>query len=527
MAVIGIDIGGSGIKGALVDIRRGELVGERFRVDTPEPSNPKSVVSAVAEVVGHFRGRPERVGITFPGVISNGVVRTAANVDKSWMNTNGAQLFSQELHCPVALVNDADAAGMAEMEFGAGKGRKGKVVMLTFGTGIGSAVFIDGMLVPNTEFGHIKMHGVDAEKRAAARVRQDEDLGWGAWSKRVRKYLQHLEQLLSPDLFIVGGGVSRKSDNFLDRIDIETEVVPAMLLNNAGIIGAALATPQATEGRPMPATSTGARKTTGTSRKTTAKKAGTSSPTARKSAKSTTPRKSTASKSASTRKSTSPRTSTTASKSTSARKSATASKSTSARKSATASKSTSPRKSTTASKSTSPRKSTTASKSTSPRKSATASKSTSPRKSATASKSTSPRKSTAASKSTTPRKSTATRKSTTGRKSTARKAATPRKSSTARKAPATRKSTTARKSTAPRKASTGPARRAGTARKAGSVRTGSTRKATAARKSTSARKSTTRTRKTTSAARKSTSTPRATSQIRRTTPKNPRTQKRG
>ncbi len=163
MAVIGIDIGGSGIKGALVDIRRGELTGERFRVDTPQPSNVKSVIAAAGEVVRHFESRPERVGITFPGVIQNGVVRTAANVDKSWMNTEGAKLFSQELHAPVALINDADAAGMAEMEFGAGKGRMGKVVMLTFGTGIGSAVFMDGMLVPNTEFGHIKMHGVDAE----------------------------------------------------------------------------------------------------------------------------------------------------------------------------------------------------------------------------------------------------------------------------------------------------------------------------------------------------------------------------
>jgi polyphosphate glucokinase len=240
MAIIGIDIGGSGIKGAPVDVTQGTLTEERFRVETPQPSDVNRVVAAVAEVAGHF-GTAERIGITFPGVVLGGVTRTAANVDKSWLGAPAQDLFAQAVGAPVTLLNDADAAGVAEMRFGAGRGRRGVTVMLTLGTGIGSAIFIDDRLVPNTEFGHIEVDGEDAEERASAHAREVDKLGWGKWAKHVERYLKEIEKLLNPDLIIIGGGVSKKSEKFLPLIDIRTPVVPAVLLNEAGIIGAALA----------------------------------------------------------------------------------------------------------------------------------------------------------------------------------------------------------------------------------------------------------------------------------------------
>lgn len=239
MAILGIDIGGSGVKGAPVDTVRGELLEERFRVPTPQPSDVTSVVEAVAEVAGKFDGY-DRVGVTFPGVVVDGVVRTAANVDKSWLDARGADLFTQRLGKPVSVLNDADAAGVAEVRFGAGKDQRGLIMMITLGTGIGSALFLDGQLVPNTEFGHLEIDGKDAELRASDRVREADDLSWEKWSGRVQEYLRHVEALLSPRLFIIGGGVSKKSDKFFPLIDIRTPLVPAKLLNNAGIIGAAV-----------------------------------------------------------------------------------------------------------------------------------------------------------------------------------------------------------------------------------------------------------------------------------------------
>jgi polyphosphate glucokinase len=242
MQIFGVDIGGSGVKGAPVDLDRGDLAQERFKVLTPHPATPDGVAGCVRQVVEHY-GWTGPVGLTFPGVVTDGsTVRTAANVDRAWIDTDARALFSERLGgLPVTVVNDADAAGVAEMHFGAGRDRRGTVILLTFGTGIGSALFIDGALVPNTELGHLELHGHDAEKRASSKAREDEELTWEHWARRVQKYLAHVEMLFSPELFIIGGGVSRKSHKFLPHIEgIRAEIVPAQLQNNAGIVGAAM-----------------------------------------------------------------------------------------------------------------------------------------------------------------------------------------------------------------------------------------------------------------------------------------------
>lgn len=236
-----MDIGGSGIKGAPVDLDRGDLAQERHKVLTPHPATPQDVAGCVAEVVGHFDWSGP-VGITFPGVVTGGVTRSAANVDKGWIDLDARTLLSDKLGLPVTVLNDADAAGIAEMTFGAGRGRKGTVIVLTLGTGIGSALFVDGRLVPNTELGHLELNGHDAEKHASTKAKEDEDLSWHHWAHRVQKYLAHVEMLFSPELFIIGGGVSRKADKFLPLIEhVRAEMVPAELQNNAGIVGAAMA----------------------------------------------------------------------------------------------------------------------------------------------------------------------------------------------------------------------------------------------------------------------------------------------
>jgi polyphosphate glucokinase len=245
MEILGIDIGGSGIKGAPVDVKKGVLAAERYRIDTPQPSTPDAVAGTVAEIAVHFRWKGP-IGCTFPSVVKRGIVYTAANVDESWIGVNGAKLLRKRTGCPVLLMNDADAAGMAEMKFGAGRKRKGVVLLLTFGTGIGSAVFVDGSLMPNTELGHIGLMcgprgGVDAEEYASDRIRKGEQLRWSEWAARVNEYLAVLESLFSPDLFILGGGVSKKHQKYLSLLDARAEVVPAQLLNEAGIVGAALA----------------------------------------------------------------------------------------------------------------------------------------------------------------------------------------------------------------------------------------------------------------------------------------------
>lgn len=240
MAILGIDIGGSGIKGAPVDTSEGHLIGERKRIPTPGKSTPKAVAEVVAEITSHFDWKG-RVGCAFPAVIKQGVACSAANVDKSWLGFNGEKLFAEKTGCRVLLLNDADAAGLAEMKFGAGSDRKGVVIVLTLGTGIGSAVFTDGRLVPNTEFGHMEIKGEKAEARAAARIRKDENLSWEKWAKRVNLFLRRMDALFSPDLFIIGGGVSRRHKRFFPYLETRAEIAPARLLNQAGIIGAALA----------------------------------------------------------------------------------------------------------------------------------------------------------------------------------------------------------------------------------------------------------------------------------------------
>lgn len=244
--ILGIDIGGSGIKGNLVDPATGSLLAERHKIPTPQPSTPDAVADVVAELVDHFDASGP-VGCTFPAIIRNGVVESAANVDDSWIGTDADALFEERANREFRVINDADAAGIAEMRFGAGTGRDGVVILLTLGTGIGSAVFVDGRLVPNTELGHLNFAGFDSvEDWAAARVRKDEGISWKEWASRVERLLQHLDRLFSPDLFILGGGVSRKWEKWGPTLTVDVETVKAELQNEAGIVGAALAATERT-----------------------------------------------------------------------------------------------------------------------------------------------------------------------------------------------------------------------------------------------------------------------------------------
>lgn len=238
-AAFGIDIGGSGMKAAPVDLTTGRLTEDRFKILTPQPADPDAMATVVSQLVDHF-GYEGLVGVTFPGVVRNGVIHTAANVDPSWIGTDADALFTDATGCEVHVVNDADAAGLAEVRFGAGCEQSGTVLVLTFGTGIGSGLFREGILVPNTEFGHIEIDGHDAETQAAASARDREGLSWKQWAPRVERYLRHVVALLSPDLIIVGGGASRKADKWLPLLDVDCEIVPAALENEAGIVGAAL-----------------------------------------------------------------------------------------------------------------------------------------------------------------------------------------------------------------------------------------------------------------------------------------------
>jgi polyphosphate glucokinase len=240
MTILGIDIGGSGIKGAPVDLDSGTLTAERFRLETPKGGAPEEMMPVIAEVAKHFPGDGP-IGVTFPGVVVRGVIKTAANLNKDWIGVDAGTVFTELTHRPVTVLNDADAAGVAEMAFGAGRDRKGTVLLFTFGTGIGSALFRDGDLVPNTELGHLELHGKDAELRASDRAREENELSWSKWASRVDEYLDHIEMLFSPDLIIVGGGVSKKADKWMSELTVKAEIVPAALLNNAGIVGAAMA----------------------------------------------------------------------------------------------------------------------------------------------------------------------------------------------------------------------------------------------------------------------------------------------
>ncbi|MFD6286874.1 polyphosphate--glucose phosphotransferase [Streptomyces sp. NPDC060205] len=248
MEAFGVDIGGTGIKGAPVHLEAGSLRADRFEVGTPQSGRPEDVADAVRHVVAHF-GWKGPIGVTFPGVVADGVVQSAANMHPAWVGRSAEHLLTQRLERPVALVNDADAAGVAEMTHGAGRRRaqpgvhftSGPTIMLTLGTGIGSAIFVNDVLVPNTELGHLEVDGHDAEKLASARARQVDGLTWEAWGRRLQRYLTHVEMLFSPGLFILGGGISRQANRFLPLLQgVKTPVVPAELHNDAGIVGAAM-----------------------------------------------------------------------------------------------------------------------------------------------------------------------------------------------------------------------------------------------------------------------------------------------
>ncbi len=244
--VIGIDIGGTGIKGGIVNLDKGKLVGDRFRIDTPQPSTPEAVAKVVGAIVAELMtrdGAPDKdapVGVTFPAIIAHGVAKSAANVDKGWKGTDVDALLTKELGRDVQVMNDADAAGLAEARYGAGRGVKGTVLVITLGTGIGSAFIFNGKLVPNAELGHLELDGADAESRASAAARQRENLSWPDYAERLQRYFGHLEFIFSPELFIIGGGISKRTEDFLPALHLETEIIPAQLQNNAGIVGGAL-----------------------------------------------------------------------------------------------------------------------------------------------------------------------------------------------------------------------------------------------------------------------------------------------
>ncbi|MEH3134899.1 MAG: ROK family protein [Mycolicibacterium neoaurum] len=237
----GVDVGGSGIKGGIVDLDTGTLIGDRIKLATPQPATPDAVAATVAAVVREF-GWTGPLGVTYPGVVTNGVVRTAANVDKGWIGTNAAEVISNVLEGQhVTVLNDADAAGLAEEQYGAGKDNTGLIVLLTFGTGIGSAVIHNGVLLPNTEFGHLEVGGKEAEHRAASSVKERKEWNYQRWTEEVTKVLVTIENAIWPDLFIAGGGISRKADRWIPMLKNRTPVVPAALRNSAGIVGAAMA----------------------------------------------------------------------------------------------------------------------------------------------------------------------------------------------------------------------------------------------------------------------------------------------
>ena len=240
MQVLGIDVGGSGIKGAPVNTDSGALLAERIRIKTPPNAEPQPVADIVAEIARSFHWQGP-IGIGFPAPIKSGVTMMAANVSEKWIGTNADDLFTKTTGCDCTMINDADAAGLAEMKFGAGRGQPGTVIMLTLGTGIGTAIFHRGNLLPNTEFGHLDMLGRDAEHRVSDAVRQREELTWKKFAKRLNRYLVQMEKLFWPDLFIVGGGISKQSEKYLPLLKIRTTIIPAQLLNQAGIVGAALA----------------------------------------------------------------------------------------------------------------------------------------------------------------------------------------------------------------------------------------------------------------------------------------------
>jgi polyphosphate glucokinase len=240
MQILGIDIGGTGIKGAPVDTVEGRLLSERFRLETPEGAKPADMAQTVADIAGHFEWKGP-IGVGFPAAVRHGVAMTAANISKKWIGVNVEDLLSQATHCPVKVVNDADAAGIAEMHFGAGRGQDGVVLIVTIGTGLGISLFTDGHLLPNVEMGHIEINGKDAELTASDAARRRNDMSWDEWAKAFNLYLTTMEKLLWPDLIILGGGLIKKQEKFMPALTVRAKVVPAQFMNDAGTVGAALA----------------------------------------------------------------------------------------------------------------------------------------------------------------------------------------------------------------------------------------------------------------------------------------------
>lgn len=239
-SLIGVDIGGSGIKSGIVDATAGSLEGARVRVETPQPASPDAVVAATAALVATLGPSDGPIGIGVPGPIVNGRVMTAANIDPAWIGVEAASVFSEAIGRPCVVLNDADAGGLAEIRFGAGRDVAGVILFLTLGTGIGSALFLDGALVPNTEFGHIEIRGKDAELRASAGARERRGQSFAEWAPLLNEYLNRIDALVWPDLVILGGGISKKAEKFLPLLDVRPPVVAAKLQNDAGIVGAAL-----------------------------------------------------------------------------------------------------------------------------------------------------------------------------------------------------------------------------------------------------------------------------------------------
>ena len=238
---LGIDIGGSGVKGALVDLDQGAFIGERIRYETPSKSTPEAIAQICRTIIEELGATEEMaIGITVPAPVIHGLIPFIANLDQSWAGINAEEVFAEQIGHPVTIVNDADAAGVAEYYFGAAKDVQGTVIVTTLGTGIGSALLYNGILVPNTELGHLELDGRDAETHAAASQRTKQNLSWDEWSSRLQRYYSYLEMLFSPDLLVVGGGVSKKHDKFLPKLDLRAPIVPATLRNTAGIVGAAV-----------------------------------------------------------------------------------------------------------------------------------------------------------------------------------------------------------------------------------------------------------------------------------------------
>jgi polyphosphate glucokinase len=240
MDILGIDVGGSALKGAIVDVNTGKMITERVKIATPEGAKPADMAGVVTQIVKQLNWKGP-IGCGFPAVVKNGVAYSAANIDQSWIGTNVSKLFSEAAQCPVFTANDADVAGLAELEFGAGREYINEIVLiLTLGTGIGTALFVGGHLMPNMELGHIEIRGKDAEKRASAAQKTNKKLSYRRWAEHLQEYLERIEALINPDVIILGGGISKDSDKFMQYLHTRAKLLPAMLLNQAGIVGAAM-----------------------------------------------------------------------------------------------------------------------------------------------------------------------------------------------------------------------------------------------------------------------------------------------